>query len=123
MKQWLIPGTADVMAIGGGIGKPKGNMQGELTVKFTGQCFVCGPTCHRMFKCWWKDDKFAKSPSPSKSGDGKSGRKRKGKGNVTSESHTRLKFCGLTDTTFKSGSGTHGQSKKHQKVSQNMAEL
>ena len=46
VKQWLAPGTAEVMAVRSGKGKHEGNLKGELTVQFTGQCFACNKAGH-----------------------------------------------------------------------------
>ena len=41
MKLWLTPGAAEVMAVSSGTGKHKGDVKGDVIVKFDGQCFVC----------------------------------------------------------------------------------
>ena len=74
VQQWPTPGAPAVLSIGGDKGKHNGSIKGELTVKFAGQCFVCGKTRHRQSRRWCYDGTTT-ADSPSPSGQGKTGKK------------------------------------------------
>ena len=78
MKLWLTPGAAEVMAVSSGTGKHKGDVKGDVIVKFDGQCFVCGKTGDRKSECWWNEEKPAKFPFTARLAKATVGRKASG---------------------------------------------
>ena len=67
-KKYLNMSRGDVGAIGKGKkgGGKGGGTKGEITIKFAGECFLCGKPGHRKADCWHKDSATAKAKAKPK---------------------------------------------------------
>ena len=81
VKQWLVPGgSAEVLAVGaGGKTSQKGQVKGEVKIKFIGDCYFCGKPGHKKADCWWNPERKP-PPGAGKGRGGGKGKEKEGKG-------------------------------------------